>query len=127
MASRLDTYIPDYAYNVPVTTGTVWYGPIVSLQNAAGLSFQIQTLGGASGSLAYCPTNFAGIPPLWTAPGNMPIFTAAGTTSVGVNNTAATAFNVNTSQAYFHSIYFYFSPTASGSIYVAVNVRRFGD
>ncbi len=126
MAQIMDTYIPDYANGVPVVSGTTWYGGVIPLYGASGYSWQVVATNGAAGTFAWCPTNMVGTTALYTVNnGALPAFSStAGTAGVAANGTASNALNVNNVQAYFNAVYFYFTPSASGNLYVAINVRR---
>jgi len=124
MSARLDTWIPDYAVAVPVTLGTAWNGPLFPLAGAAGCVIQIFTTNGAAGTLYMLGTNFDGVLPTYATTGNF-----ANNPAFSQNLSIAVAANASSSilaggALYCNKAWAAFNPSASGIIYVAVNIRR---
>lgn len=121
--SRLDSFVPDYASNVAVTVGQVWQGPLIPLYGVTGMLAHCRTLNGAAGSLLIYFTNFDGVIGL-TDPLGYPAQTGAVTVTVPANSIAGTGILPTNVQIYANKCWLAFNPTASGNIYIGVNMRR---
>lgn len=122
--SRQDIWIPDYAINVPVTAGTLWTGPIIDLSGGAGFRCMYILSGGAAGSIGMYVSDFDPNGPLATAAGYPPQVGALGITATANQANVLTAAN-NAPQAYARCAWGYFSPSASGTMSMAITVRRY--
>lgn len=127
MTTRLDTFIPDYALNVPVTNGVPWYGPIFPLYNAVGVAIYVSTSQGAAGSVLASPTNGVGNAAYYTVNNNTyPAGSQTAGGTVTANNSSALTFLNTNPGIMYHSMYVSFTPTASGVLNISINIRRFG-
>jgi hypothetical protein len=91
---------------------------MIPLYGAAGLLAQCKALGGAAGTLSVYFTNFDGAIGLLDAKGYPPQDTAT-TASIAANGIGSAS-----AQTYANKCWIVFTPSASGTIYIAVNVRR---
>lgn len=121
---RLDTYIPDFAPGVAVTSGVTWVGPLLPLHGAAGVSIQVLCTNGAAGSLTIGPSNFEAVPAVIQSNGLPPLRNGS-TLSVSANGSGDLSYVMSSAQTFWKSLTFTFAPTASGNLYIAINVRRF--
>lgn len=126
-SSRLDAYIPDYIYAMPVVSGTTVYGAIVPLYGSAGFTVQGQCANGAAGAMFINPTNFASpmLQPFYQANG-YPFAEYVSAQTIGANGHAGMKVSPTDNSAHFAAFYVSFVPSASGTLYIAVNVRKYG-
>lgn len=127
MAQRTDTYIPDYANGVAVAPGNTFVGSFIPLYGANGALFHIVSTNGAAGTLYLWGTNFQGNPnPALQQPNAPGMGVQTGQLSVvlAANGSAVISSQPTNTLTLCNGCYAYFSPTAAGNIYIAVNIRR---
>lgn len=120
---RLDTYIPDYMSNVAVINGTSVNGAFIPLWGATGFTIQAVCTNGAAGTLYLNATNTWGIPAL-TQSNGLPYSEYLSQQNVGANGHAGMKVSITDNVISFQGFWIAFAPSASGNIYIAVNVRR---
>ena len=127
MAQRTDTYIPDYVNNVAVTTGAPYVGSYIPLYGSNGLTIHIVSTNGAAGTLYVWGTNFQGNPNPAVQQPNAPgmgVQTGQLSAALAANSSAVIPVTPTNTLAMCAGCYIYFSPSASGNIFIAVNIRR---
>ena len=124
MAVRLDSWIPDYAANLPVTSGVAWYGPLIPGHGVVALTVQIASTNGAAGTCYIFGTNFDGIPPLINSSTGMPQGVQLTNVALSGVNVASINMGITSTGIGVNKFYLQFTPTVSGNIYIAVNMRR---
>lgn len=121
--SRLDTSIPDYFLGQAVTTGQVISGPIFPLYGAVGFHATGMTTGGAAGNLIlYTSSIDPQLSPLNSA---YPAQAGAISATIAANGVNILSLATNNAQIYARFGWLSFSPSASGTLYVGVNIRRY--
>ena len=119
---RIDTNISDYFNGVTVTASMLIQGALIPLHGAAGLHITAQTTNGAAGSLILYTSSQdpAGGP----FPSQYPFQAGAVAVTVAANSANTLGLGPNNTQLYARYAWLAFNPSASGTLYVAVNIRR---
>ena len=121
MSSRMDTGIYDYALNVPVVSGVPYVGLPVALYGAMGFSVHCVLTNGAAGTSVCQVTNFGQdlVPP-----GGIP-WSQLSSDTLAANAMKYNGYSASqVGEAFARFARFVFTPSASGNLYYAVNVRR---
>jgi len=122
-----DVFIPNYAVSVPVVAGTPFIGPQLSLSGVAGVYAQIAATGGAAGTMYLNPT--IGDPlltPQFVFGNGQPMGDGVISVAVSANGHAGQGLVSTAIGLYARAFSVSFTPSVSGSISIAVNIRFTG-
>lgn len=120
MSVRLDASVSDYA-NQPVVAGTPVTLPLVPLYGSIGWSMHAQCSNGAAGTLVCYVTNYG---PEVVVPGGVP-FSQLTSDTIAANGAKFSGFSTGqTGETFARFLRYVFTPSASGYLNIALNVRR---